>query len=81
LNSVLHARARLVIMPSFDLAQFLGAIQDYKCTLAFIAPPVAVALAKHPMVDSYRLDSLRGLMSGAAPLDDELGVAVADRLG
>jgi acyl-CoA synthetase (AMP-forming)/AMP-acid ligase II len=81
LNSVLHARARLVIMPSFDLAQFLGSIQDHKCTFAFIAPPVAVALAKHPMVDSYRLDSLRGLMSGAAPLDDELGLAVADRLG
>lgn len=81
LNSVLHARARLVIMPSFDLAQFLGTIQDHKCTFAFIAPPVAVALAKHPMVDSYRLDSLKGLMSGAAPLDDDLGMAVADRLG
>jgi acyl-CoA synthetase (AMP-forming)/AMP-acid ligase II len=81
LNSVLRARAQMVIMPSFDLATFLGAIQDHKCTLVFIAPPVAVALAKHPMVDSYRLGSLRGVMSGAAPLDDELGLAVADRLG
>lgn len=81
LNAALKARARLVIMPSFDLAGFLGAIQEHKCTLAFIAPPVAVALAKHPMVDSYRLDSLRGIMSGAAPLDDELGRAVIERLG
>ena len=81
LNSVLHARARLVIMPSFDLALFIKTIQDHKCTFAFIAPPVAVALAKHPMVDSYRLDSLKGLMSGAAPLDDDLGMAVSDRLG
>ncbi|MEZ0049187.1 acyl-CoA synthetase (AMP-forming)/AMP-acid ligase II [Mycobacterium sp. MAA66] len=81
LNAALHARAQLVIMPSFDLAQFLGAIQDHKCTFAYIAPPVAVALAKHPMVERYRLDSLRGLMSGAAPLDDELGRAVIDRLG
>jgi acyl-CoA synthetase (AMP-forming)/AMP-acid ligase II len=81
LNSVLHARARLVIMPSFDLALFLKTIQDHKCTYAFIAPPVAVALAKHPVVDSYRLESLKGLMSGAAPLDDDLGMAVADRLG
>ena len=81
LNSALHARARLVIMPSFDLAVFLETIQNHKCTYAFIAPPVAVALAKHPMVERYRLDSLRGLMSGAAPLDDELGLAVANRLG
>lgn len=63
LNSVLHARARLVIMPSFDLALFLKTIQDHKCTFAFIAPPVAVALAKHPMVDSYRL-ALKGLDVG-----------------
>jgi acyl-CoA synthetase (AMP-forming)/AMP-acid ligase II len=67
-------------MPSFDLAEFLGNIQDRKCTYAFIAPPVAVALAKHPVVDSYDLSSLRNIMSGAAPLDEELGHAVAKRL-
>ena len=32
LNAALHARARLVIMPSFDLAKFLGNIADQKCT-------------------------------------------------
>ena len=49
--------------------------------IAFIAPPVAVALAKHPLVDAYDLSSLRSIMSGAAPLDEELGNAVAARLG
>lgn len=80
LNAALHARARLVIMPSFDLAEFLGNIAKHKCTIAFIAPPVAVALAKHPLVDSYDLSSLNVVMSGAAPLDAELGQAVAERL-
>lgn len=80
LNAAMHARARLVIMPSFDLAEFLGNIQKYSCSYAFIAPPVAVALAKHPVVDSYDLSSLRGIMSGAAPLDEELGHAVTRRL-
>jgi acyl-CoA synthetase (AMP-forming)/AMP-acid ligase II len=80
LNAALHARARLVIMPSFDLEGFLGHIQNQRCTYAFIAPPVAVALAKHPIVDSYDLSSLRNIMSGAAPLDEELGNAVARRL-
>ena len=81
LNAALHARARLVIMPNFDLEKFLGNIQEHRCTHAFIAPPVAVALAKHPLVDSFDLSSLRSIMSGAAPLDEELGNAVAARLG
>ncbi|MGE0219327.1 AMP-binding protein, partial [Mycolicibacterium sp.] len=81
LNAALHARARLVVMPGFDLEAFLGNIAEHKCTIAFIAPPVAVALAKHPLVDSYDLSSLSVVMSGAAPLDAELGHAVAERLG
>lgn len=80
LNAALHARARLVIMPSFDLGQFLGNIAEHRCTIAFIAPPVAVALAKHPMVDDHDLSSLKVVMSGAAPLDADLGRAVAQRL-
>jgi acyl-CoA synthetase (AMP-forming)/AMP-acid ligase II len=81
LNAALHARAQLVIMPSFELREFLGNIQNHKCTIAFIAPPVAVALAKHPLIDEYDLSSLNTVMSGAAPLDADLGRAVAKRLG
>ena len=80
LNAALHARARLVVMQSFDLAAFLGNIEKHKCTIAFIAPPVAVALAKDSLVDSYDLSSLNVVMSGAAPLDAELGKAVSERL-
>lgn len=81
LNAALQARAQLIVMPSFDLAGFLSNIAEHKCTYAYIAPPVAVALAKHPLVDSYDLSSLQGIMSGAASLDAELGHAVAQRLG
>lgn len=80
LNAALHARARLVIMPSFDLGEFLDNIATHRCTFVYIAPPVAVALAKHPLVDSYDLSSLRAVLSGAASLDADLGRAVADRL-
>jgi acyl-CoA synthetase (AMP-forming)/AMP-acid ligase II len=81
LNAALHARPRLVIMPSFDLGEFLRNIQNHRCTIAFIAPPVAVALAKHLLIDEYDLSSLNTVMSGAAPLDADLGHAVAKRLG
>lgn len=81
LNIALKRRATLVTMPRFDLPQFLQLIQEQRITFVFIAPPVAVALAKHPIVDQFDLSSLRGMMSGAAPLDEALGDAVATRLG
>ncbi|NEB04169.1 4-coumarate--CoA ligase family protein [Streptomyces sp. SID13726] len=80
LNAALQARATLVIMPRFDLTAFLDTIQGHRITYGFIAPPVALALAKHPLVDQYDLSSLRVILSGAAPLDAELGAAVAERL-
>jgi acyl-CoA synthetase (AMP-forming)/AMP-acid ligase II len=81
LCTALRNRCRLVVMPAFDLGEFLATIQNYQCTQAFIAPPVAVVLAKHPMVDSFDLSSLHTLTSGAAPLDEELATAVTQRLG
>ncbi|MCX6469065.1 MAG: 4-coumarate--CoA ligase family protein [Corynebacteriales bacterium] len=81
LNAALHARASLVIMPRFDLTEFLENIQDRKCTMGYIAPPIAVALAKHPLVDSYDLSSMHTIMSGAEPLDADLGHAVEKRIG
>lgn len=81
LNLALRQRARLVTMPRFDLAEFLRIIQDHKCSYLFIAPPVAVALSKHPMVADYDLSSVHTTLSGAAPLDGELGARLAERLG
>jgi acyl-CoA synthetase (AMP-forming)/AMP-acid ligase II len=80
MNSSLLNRSTLIIMPKFDLVQFLESIQNHRATFAFIAPPVAVALAKHPLIDQYDLSSLRTIVSGAAPLDQELGQSVAKRL-
>jgi len=80
LNASLGARAQLLVMPRFDLVEFLESVQTHKITFAYIAPPVAVALAKHPIIDNYDLSSLHTMLSGAAPLDEELGNAVAARL-
>ncbi|MFF2242583.1 AMP-binding protein [Arthrobacter sp. NPDC058130] len=80
LNLALRQRARLVTMPRFDLPEFLRIIQDHRCSYLFIAPPVAVALAKHPLVAEYDLTSVHTTLSGAAPLDGELGSRLAERL-
>jgi len=81
LNLSLRQRSTLVTMPRFDLTAFLTALAEYRVTWGFIAPPIAVALAKHSVVDEYDLSDLRVVFSGAAPLDGALGRALAERLG
>jgi acyl-CoA synthetase (AMP-forming)/AMP-acid ligase II len=71
----------LVTMPRFDLEQFLTLLQDQRITGAYVAPPIVLALAKHPLVDKYDLSALRSVFSGAAPLDASLERACAERLG
>jgi acyl-CoA synthetase (AMP-forming)/AMP-acid ligase II len=81
MNAGLAAGATVVTMPRFDLAEFLRVISEHRVDRVYIAPPVAVALAKHPMVDDYDLSVIDVLLSGAAPLDAELATAVHERLG
>ena len=75
------ARAKTVLMPQFDLQKYLEIIQEHKVTRSAIVPPIILALAKHPMVDNYDLSSLKGIMSGAAPLGSEIQKQCAQRLG
>ncbi|WP_372469120.1 AMP-binding protein [Microbacterium maritypicum] len=80
LNFALRQRAGLVTMPKFDLPEFLRIIAEHRTTWVFVAPPIAVALAKHPIVDQYDLSAVKVIFSGAAPLDGALASAVASRL-
>ena len=59
MNMGLAAGATIVTMPRFDLEQFLALHQEHGLTRAFVAPPMVVALAKHPLVDEYDLSALR----------------------
>jgi acyl-CoA synthetase (AMP-forming)/AMP-acid ligase II len=72
--------ATLVTMPRFDLEQFLAILQDYRVSLAFVVPPIMLAMAKHPLVDRFDLSALRFIGSAAAPLSAELEQACATRL-
>ncbi len=81
LNASLYHGATVVTMPRFDLEGFLGLIQKHGITRAHLVPPIVLALAKHPVVDQYDLSSLKVILSGAAPLSDELASACAYRLG
>jgi acyl-CoA synthetase (AMP-forming)/AMP-acid ligase II len=81
MNVVLQRGATIVTVPRFELAEFLGVIQDYRITRAAVVPPIVLALAKQPLVDEFDLSSLEFVGSGAAPLSAELEVACGKRLG
>jgi 4-coumarate--CoA ligase len=80
MNAGLRAGATIVTMPRFDLVQFLELNARHGCTRAFVAPPIVVALAKHPVVDQHDLSSLEQIFSGAAPLSAELAQEAGARL-
>ncbi len=80
MNQGLAWGGAVVTLPRFDLEDFLRTIQDHKITRAFVAPPILLALAKHPLVDQYDMSSLISVLSGAAPLDEQLALAAEQRL-
>ncbi len=81
MNMHLAAGAGVVTMPRFDLEQFLTLAAKYRTPTLYSAPPVAVALAKHPLVAGFDLSCVERFFSGAAPLGGDVGEAVAARLG
>lgn len=81
INFNLRLGATTVSLPRFDLEEFLQVMQDHAVTRAYLVPPIVLALAKHPLVDNYDLSKLKTIVSGAAPLSEELANEVTDRLG
>jgi acyl-CoA synthetase (AMP-forming)/AMP-acid ligase II len=81
LNLPLLAGATVVILPRFELAAFLRAIQDHGVTSAAVVPPMILGLAAAGIVDDYDLSTLRLVTSAAAPLGADLARACARRLG
>jgi acyl-CoA synthetase (AMP-forming)/AMP-acid ligase II len=81
LPATLAGGGTVVTLSRFDLADFLRVIQEHRATLAIVVPPIVLALAYHPLVDSYDLSSLRAVGVGAAPLGAEAEQRCAERLG
>lgn len=81
MNSFVAHGAALVTMPRFDLEALLRHIQTHRVEKLLIAPPVAIALAKHPLVDQFDLSSLQVVLSAAAPLGADVSEALSRRIG
>ncbi|WP_351227022.1 4-coumarate--CoA ligase family protein [Streptomyces sp. NPDC002133] len=80
MNAPLRNGATVVVLSRFDLEQFLAAIEKHRINGLYVAPPIVLALAKHPAVAQYDLSSLEYIVSAAAPLDAQLAQACSARL-
>ncbi|WP_306186630.1 4-coumarate--CoA ligase family protein [Streptomyces sp. MK5] len=80
MNAPLRRGATVVVLPRFDLETFLAAIETHRITGLYVAPPIVLALAKHPAVARYDLSCLTYVISAAAPLDAALARACSERL-
>ncbi|MEW1903777.1 AMP-binding protein [Streptomyces sp. NPDC086147] len=81
MNAPLRQGATVVVQPRFELDTFLRAVQEHRINGLYVAPPIVLALAKHPAVADYDLSSLEYIVSAAAPLDAALAEACSKRLG
>mmetsp|Transcript_30831 Transcript_30831/g.99437 ORF Transcript_30831/g.99437 Transcript_30831/m.99437 type:complete len:555 (+) Transcript_30831:90-1754(+) len=71
--------ATLVSVPKFDPSTFLRDLATYEVSVAHLVPPLVVFLAKQ---DPFaKLPALKGIFSGAAPLDGQTQKTVEERYG
>jgi acyl-CoA synthetase (AMP-forming)/AMP-acid ligase II len=81
MNAYLACGGTQTTLPRFDLESVLRILQDERIGRFFVAPPVVLAFAKHPMIDQFDLSALHTIFSAAAPLGSDLSNACAARLG
>jgi len=81
LNLGLGQGATIVTMPRFDLDGLLDILEGHRVTWLHLAPPVVLAFATAPQVEGRDLSALKMVISGAAPLDEDLARRAEERIG
>ncbi|XP_033733818.1 probable 4-coumarate--CoA ligase 1 [Pecten maximus] len=80
LMGILKDGGKIVTLPQFEPGSFLKAIQQHKVTLLYMVPPIALFLARHPLVDKFDISSIRSHVCAAAPLGESLCLEYENRI-
>jgi acyl-CoA synthetase (AMP-forming)/AMP-acid ligase II len=80
-NLGLSQGATTVILPRYELRQFLQTLERYSVTVAPLVPPLVLELSRTPELDQFDLSKLQLIHCGAAPLAAEVAQACSERLG
>ncbi|KAJ3657495.1 hypothetical protein Zmor_009291 [Zophobas morio] len=65
---VLTKGAKIVTLPKFTPEDYVSVLRTHKPHVLFLVPPIVLFLSGHPMVKQQNLQSVRIVVSGAAPL-------------
>jgi long-chain acyl-CoA synthetase len=72
MNTAIHLAAKMIMLPRFDPANTLRAIQKHKVTVFCGAPTMYAMLLAQPDLKKYDLKTVRFCISGSAPLPPEV---------
>jgi long-chain acyl-CoA synthetase len=72
MNAPIYLGGKMIMLPRFDAASTLAAIQKHKVTVFCGAPTMYSMLLAHPKLKKYDLTSVRFCISGSAPLPPEV---------
>ncbi|KNG50623.1 phenylacetyl-CoA ligase-like protein [Stemphylium lycopersici] len=62
----------VVVLPKFEFASTMQAIQDYEINTLYLVPPIIIQMTKNKaLLEKYNLSSVWSLFTGAAPLGQE----------
>ncbi|XP_015127346.1 4-coumarate--CoA ligase 1 [Diachasma alloeum] len=74
LNNMMHSRlvcgAHIITLPSFTSENFINVLTKHQCTFLFCVPSILLFIAASPMIKREHFKSLRGIISGAAPISE-----------
>lgn len=73
--------ARVRLHPRFDIDRVLQHIESDRITVEMAVAPIALAIASHPVLESFDLSSLRYIMWGATPVNAHVAQTVTRRTG
>ncbi|MEV7737245.1 AMP-binding protein [Streptomyces sp. NPDC088921] len=81
IETALAAGAWVRLHRRFDLNRVLERIEKDRITVEMAVAPIALAMARHPDLESYDLSSLRFIMWGATPVTAGVAEEVTRRTG
>lgn len=62
----------VIVLPRFEFASFLRAIEEYRIERLYLVPPIVILMAKNKAaLAKHDLSCVKGIFTGAAPLGEE----------
>jgi acyl-CoA synthetase (AMP-forming)/AMP-acid ligase II len=69
---------QVVVLPKFDIQQYLTSIARFRINILYIVPPIIIAMVKNQqLLSKFDLSSVRCIFTGAAPLGKETAEELA----